>query len=96
MIHGKCVSAGCYAMTDATIEEIYTLVSLALDGGQKQIPIHIFPFMMSPSNMKKNQDSEYFPFWQQLKPHMIFLRLSDVYQISALKEGITLSNNFIL
>lgn len=68
MIHGKCVSVGCYAMTDASIEEIYTLVSLALDGGQKQIPIHIFPFMMSPSNMKKNQDSEYFPFWQQLKP----------------------------
>ncbi len=25
MIHGNCVSVGCYAMTDAGIEEIYTL-----------------------------------------------------------------------
>lgn len=68
MIHGKCVSAGCYAMTDASIEEIYALVSLALEGGQKQIPIHIFPFMMSASNMNKYRDSEYLSFWQQLKP----------------------------
>ena len=27
---------------------------------------------------------------------MIFLKLSDEYHISALKDGITLSNNFIL
>ena len=25
MVHGKCKSAGCYAMTDALIEEIYAL-----------------------------------------------------------------------
>ena len=25
MIHGKCKSAGCYAMTDALMEEIYLI-----------------------------------------------------------------------
>ena len=34
MIHGKCVSIGCYAMTDKGIEEIYALVSQALSSGQ--------------------------------------------------------------
>ena len=30
MVHGKCKSAGCYAMTDALIEEIYTLARESL------------------------------------------------------------------
>ena len=34
MIHGKCKSAGCYAMTDALVEEIYALGRDALRGGQ--------------------------------------------------------------
>ena len=29
MVHGNCVSIGCYAMGDAAIEEIYTLVAAA-------------------------------------------------------------------
>ncbi len=30
MVHGNCVSVGCYAMTDEKIEEIYNLVEAAL------------------------------------------------------------------
>ena len=30
MVHGNCVSVGCYAMTDDTIKEIYTLTDQAL------------------------------------------------------------------
>ncbi|WP_257390938.1 L,D-transpeptidase family protein [Snodgrassella alvi] len=52
MIHGKCVSIGCYAMTDNGIEEIYALVIQALSSGQTQVPIHIFPFKMNTANMK--------------------------------------------
>ncbi len=38
MIHGKCKSAGCYAMTDALIEEIYAMARDAFMGGQRQLP----------------------------------------------------------
>ncbi|PIT15160.1 hypothetical protein BGI33_06560 [Snodgrassella alvi] len=68
MIHGKCVSIGCYAMTDNGIEEIYALVSQALSSGQTEVPIHIFPFKMNTANMKKYQGSTYYAFWQELKP----------------------------
>ena len=32
MVHGKCKSVGCYAMTDALIEEIYALAREVLPG----------------------------------------------------------------
>jgi len=45
MVHGNCVSAGCYAMTDEKIEKIYALVEGALEHGQKYIDVHAFPFV---------------------------------------------------
>lgn len=35
MVHGACVSTGCYAMTNPTIEEIYSMADAALRNGQK-------------------------------------------------------------
>ncbi|MEA3434469.1 MAG: L,D-transpeptidase family protein, partial [Campylobacterota bacterium] len=40
MVHGNCVSDGCYAMTDDKIEEIYMLVESALQKGQKYVQVH--------------------------------------------------------
>src|SRR6266540_641450 len=34
MIHGSCVSIGCFAMTNPVIEEIWTLAETALRSGQ--------------------------------------------------------------
>lgn len=86
MIHGKCVSIGCYAMNDKNIEQIYAFVSGALDNGQKQIPIHIFPFKMTQANMKKYQHSTYLPFWQELKPAY------DIFQSQKRLPSITVNN----
>ena len=38
MIHGKCKSAGCYAMTDALMEEIYAHGARVLPGRPRQLP----------------------------------------------------------
>jgi len=67
MIHGHCVSIGCYAMTDDGIEEIYTLVYLALKGGQQKINLDIFPFRMNEMHMAEYAASPYIAFWQTLK-----------------------------
>ena len=67
MVHGSCVSIGCYAMTDSSIEKIYTLADGALRNGQHFFRVHIFPFKMSKENMKKHEGSEWHEFWSNMK-----------------------------
>jgi murein L,D-transpeptidase YafK len=47
MIHGDCKSVGCFAMTNAGIEQIYPIVAAALRDGEREVPVHIFPFRMT-------------------------------------------------
>lgn len=67
MVHGDCVSIGCYAMGDAAIEEIYTLVEAALRGGQPAVPVHIFPFRMDGTGRGANEDARWRDFWENLR-----------------------------
>ncbi len=66
MIHGNCKSEGCYALTDPAIEEIYLLTEASIANGYN-VPIHIFPFRMTPPNMLKHADNKWYPFWQNLQ-----------------------------
>jgi len=67
MVHGNCVSDGCYAMTDEKIEEIYALVERALQKGQKYVQVHALPFRMTNAIMALYSDSEWYDFWVNLK-----------------------------
>jgi len=67
MVHGNCVSIGCYAMTDEKIEEIYTLVHSALAGGQGFFRVHAFPFRMTDENMAKYTNNKWYNYWLNLK-----------------------------
>jgi len=67
MVHGSNVSAGCMAMTNDKIEEIYTLADAAFKGGQRFFRIHIFPFKMTDTAMQQNSDNSWHPFWKNLK-----------------------------
>lgn len=67
MVHGDCVSIGCYAMTDEKIEEIYTIADAAFRGGQSFFRVHIFPFRMTPKNMEQHKQSKWYGFWKNLK-----------------------------
>lgn len=68
MVHGKCVSIGCYAMGDRQIEEIYTLVGSALQRGQPYVRVHAFPFRLNEQNLAAYRDHRWYDFWQMLKP----------------------------
>ena len=68
MVHGDCVSIGCYAMTDAAIEEIYVLAEAALWQGQGAFDVHAFPFRMSEARMARAAGHAWFGFWEELKP----------------------------
>ena len=67
MVHGSCVSAGCFAMTDAGVERIYALAEDALKGGQKAFSVHIFPFRMTAENIKRFDKADKRAFWQELQ-----------------------------
>jgi murein L,D-transpeptidase YafK len=67
MIHGDCSSAGCYAMTDEQIAEIYALARESFFGGQASFQIQAFPFRMTPQNMARHRNSPHMAFWRMLK-----------------------------
>ncbi len=67
MVHGSCVSIGCYAMTDPVIEEIYTLADSALKNGQSFFRVHAFPFKLEDSKLEKYKNSQWYNFWLNLK-----------------------------
>jgi murein L,D-transpeptidase YafK len=67
LVHGGCTSTGCFAMTDAAMEEIFWLSEAALSHGQKRIQVHAFPFRMTGENLAAHAGSEWNGFWANLK-----------------------------
>ena len=68
MVHGDCVSIGCYAMGDAGIEEIYTLTAAALRAEQGAFDVHVFPFRPTAAALAASAGSPWHAFWQELAP----------------------------
>jgi murein L,D-transpeptidase YafK len=67
MVHGGCISIGCYAVEDDQIEEIYTLLAAAFAGGQHSVPVQAFPFRFELRQERGWADSEWAPFWRDLR-----------------------------
>ena len=67
MVHGGCASIGCYAVTDPAVDEIWRLVTAALDRGQARFPVHVFPFRMTESNVRARRGYRWEGFWADLK-----------------------------
>jgi len=67
MVHGSCRSAGCYAMTDALMEEIYGLTREALKAGQPSFQLQAFPFRMTDARMAREKSNQWYGFWKTMK-----------------------------
>ncbi len=74
MVHGNCVSIGCYAMTDKGIEEIFALADASLRNGQRFFRVHIFPFRMTDKNINQHKYSKWYKFWKNLKEGYDFFK----------------------
>jgi murein L,D-transpeptidase YafK len=78
MVHGDCSSAGCYAMSDDLMGEIYALARESFFGGQRSFQVQAYPFRMTALNMAKHRDNPNMPFWKMLKEgndHFELMRL---------------------
>ena len=67
MVHGTCSSSGCFAMTDASMSEIYALAREAFSGGQRAFQFQSYPFRMTAANIAKFRNDPNAPFWKNLK-----------------------------
>src|ERR1700704_1443445 len=67
MVHGDCSSAGCYAMTDQQMGEIYALGRESFFGGQKSFQVQAHPFRMTALNLAKHRNNPAMPFWRMIK-----------------------------
>ena len=67
MVHGDCSSAGCYAMTDEQIGEIFALARESFAGGQRAFQVQAYPFRMTPKNMARHRNNPNMAFWRMLK-----------------------------
>jgi len=76
MVHGNCKSAGCYAMTDGLIEEIYGIAREAFAGGQRQFQLHAYPFRMTAANMERHKGNQWYGFWRTLKQGYDYFEIS--------------------
>lgn len=82
MVHGKCKSAGCYAMTDALVEEIYALAREAFRGGQPSFQVHAFPFRMTPEKLDRFKKHKWYAFWSTMKQGY------DAFEVSRVPPGV--------
>ena len=87
MVHGNDVSIGCFAMTDARIEIIYLIVEAALRARQDEFQVHIFPFRMTAERLAKEKDSEWQPFWINLKEGYDHFEATKVPPLVGHREG---------
>ena len=67
MVHGGCASIGCYAMTDTVVDEIWRMVTAALDAGQERFAVQVFPFRMNERNLAVRRGNRWAGFWAELK-----------------------------
>lgn len=67
MVHGICSSAGCFAMTDAQIADIYALVRDSFAAGQRGVQLQAYPFHMTAEHLAKYRLDPNMPFWKELK-----------------------------
>lgn len=84
MVHGGCGSIGCFAMTDAQMQEIWKLVTAALSGGQKRFQVQVYPFRMTEERMAKHTQSPTFDFWKTLKAG------NDLFESSMMPPKVTI------
>ncbi len=68
MVHGGCSSVGCYAMTNAAIEDIWDLVTAALGHGQARFQVQVLPFRLTEESLAAAASHPDVDFWRQLKP----------------------------
>ena len=68
-IHGGCGSAGCFAIENGPVQELFNAVRESFKAGQQRVQLQILPFRMTDAHIKDHQHDQdaNWSFWQELK-----------------------------
>ena len=91
-IHGGKSSAGCVAMSNYYIEDIYLAAVKARTNGQMNIPVHIYPFKPTVINYEYYTRvpalAKYAKFWKNLQMgFQLFERTNKVPEVTVGADG---------
>src|SRR5918911_5549116 len=86
MVHGTCSSAGCFAMTDEAIAEVYAIARDAFSGGQRGFQFQAYPFRMTAENLAKHRADPNIAFWRNLKEG------SDRFEVTGEEPPVSVQN----
>jgi murein L,D-transpeptidase YafK len=86
MVHGTCSSAGCYAMTDEAIAEVYAVARESFAGGQRGFQFQAYPFRMTAENLAKHRADPNMPFWKNLKEG------ADYFEVTREEPSVSVAN----
>ena len=93
-VHGDCVTIGCLPLGDARMEDLYLAAVLARDGGQRHLPVHIFPCRLDERACHHAlaaagaADPELARFWRDLLPgYLAFARDREPPHVVAGRDG---------
>ncbi len=87
MVHGGCSSIGCYAMTNGVIDELWDLLTAALDGGQARFAVQVFPFRLTKARLRAYADHRWAAFWRELQPGYALFERTHIPPEISLCEG---------
>ena len=87
MVHGGCSSAGCYAITDDAVTELFILAREAFTGGQRHFPIAAFPFRPTKQQLEQSKDHKWHAFWLNLKEGYDLFESTRRPPVAAVQDG---------
>ena len=75
-------------MTNPVVDEIWRIVTEALNSSQKRFQVHVFPFRMTDANLANNRRHPWYEFWNNLKSgHDLFLETSVPPKVSVCEQA---------
>lgn len=73
MIHGKCASVGCLALTDERIQELWVITAAARNQGGR-VRVHLFPSRDMAGLLADRSHEAHWSFWANLKEGLDYFK----------------------
>jgi len=88
MVHGGCLSIGCFAITNAGVDEVWRLVTAAFDKGQPRFAVQVFPFRLTEANLAARSKDRFADFWASLKKGYDLFESTRIPPVGSVCDGV--------
>ena len=90
-VHGDCVTIGCLPLDDGPMEDLYLSAIMSRQGGQRRIPVHMFPCRFGTRHCEEalsKNPNQHSVLWRALRQvHLQFLSERQLPRVRAHRNG---------